>query len=112
MKRVSVAADMRGAGYILTGEHDAGVMNSSASINLNTVEAGRKAGVKPKFYFSSACICPDYNQEDPNNPVCSEELAHGGACCAFSQRLCSRRNTEGAAREGPCGGLPQDSGGS
>jgi nucleoside-diphosphate-sugar epimerase len=74
-----LAADMGGAGYIFTGEHDACVMHNSATINLNTVEAGRKAGVKRFFYSSSACIYPEYNQTDPDNPVCSEESAYPAA---------------------------------
>jgi nucleoside-diphosphate-sugar epimerase len=74
-----LAADMGGAGYIFTGEHDACVMHNSASINLNVVEAGRKAGVKRFFYSSSACIYPEYNQKDPDNPVCSEESAYPAA---------------------------------
>ena len=74
-----LAADMGGAGYIFTGEHDADVMHNSASINLNTVEAGRKAGVKRFFYSSSACIYPERNQKDPDNPVCSEDSAYPAA---------------------------------
>ena len=74
-----LAADMGGAGYIFTGEHDACVMHNSATINLNTVEAGRKAGVKRFFYSSSACIYPEYNQKDANNPICSEESAYPAA---------------------------------
>lgn len=74
-----LAADMGGAGYIFTGEHDACVMHNSATINLNTVEAGRKAGVKRFFYSSSACIYPEYNQKDPDKPVCSEESAYPAA---------------------------------
>ena len=70
---------MGGAGYIFTGDHDACVMHNSASINLNTVEAGRKANVKRFFYSSSACIYPEYNQKDPDNPVCSEESAYPAA---------------------------------
>src|SRR5215831_13246652 len=50
-----LAADMGGAGYIFTGEHDACVMHNSATINLNTLEYGTKAGVKKFFYSSSAC---------------------------------------------------------
>src|SRR3984885_9155994 len=74
-----LAADMGGAGYIFTGEHDACVMHNSATINLNTVEAGRKARVKRFFYSSSACIYPERNQMDPDNPVCSEESAYPAA---------------------------------
>lgn len=74
-----LAADMGGAGYIFTGEHDAAVMHNSATINLNVLEAGRHAGVQRFFYSSSACIYPAYNQEDPDNPVCSESSAYPAA---------------------------------
>jgi GDP-D-mannose 3',5'-epimerase len=74
-----LAADMGGAGYIFTGEHDAAVMHNSATINLNMLEFGVKAGVKRFFYSSSACIYPEYNQLDPDNPKCSEESAYPAA---------------------------------
>jgi nucleoside-diphosphate-sugar epimerase len=74
-----LAADMGGAGYIFTGEHDAAVMHDSAMINLNMLEEGRKAGVKKFFYSSSACIYPEYNQMDPDNPKCSEDSAYPAA---------------------------------
>jgi GDP-D-mannose 3', 5'-epimerase len=74
-----LAADMGGAGYIFTGEHDAAVMHNSATINLNTLEFGVQAGVKRFFYSSSACIYPEYNQRDPQNPKCSEESAYPAA---------------------------------
>jgi GDP-D-mannose 3',5'-epimerase len=74
-----LAADMGGAGYIFTGEHDAAVMHNSATINLNTLECGVKAGVKRFFYSSSACAYPEYNQRDPENPKCSEESAYPAA---------------------------------
>jgi GDP-D-mannose 3',5'-epimerase len=74
-----LAADMGGAGYIFTGEHDAAVMHDSAMINLHALEEGRKAGVKKFFYSSSACIYPEYNQMDENNPKCSEDSAYPAA---------------------------------
>ena len=74
-----LAADMGGAGYIFTGEHDAVVMHNSATINLNILEAGRLAGVNSYFYSSSACIYPEYNQLDPDNPKCTEESAYPAA---------------------------------
>jgi GDP-D-mannose 3', 5'-epimerase len=74
-----LAADMGGAGYIFTGDHDAVVMHNSATINLNMLEAGRLAGVHKFFYSSSACIYPAYNQLDPENPKCSEESAYPAA---------------------------------
>ncbi len=74
-----LAADMGGAGYIFTGNHDADVMHNSATINLNMAEQARLAGVKRIFYSSSACMYPAYNQEDPDNPKCSEDSAYPAA---------------------------------
>jgi nucleoside-diphosphate-sugar epimerase len=74
-----LAADMGGAGYIFTGEHDADVMHNSAQINLNMAFYGHAAGIKKIFYSSSACIYPAYNQEDPDNPNCSENSAYPAA---------------------------------
>ena len=74
-----LAADMGGAGYIFTKNHDADIMHNSATVNLNMLEAGRKAGVKKFFYSSSACIYPEYNQLDPDSPKCSEESAYPAA---------------------------------
>lgn len=74
-----LAADMGGAGYIFSGEHDADVLRNSASINLNMVEAARRAKVKRIFYSSSACMYPAYNQEDPDNPNCAEDSAYPAA---------------------------------
>ncbi len=74
-----LAADMGGAGYIFTGENDANVMHNSATINLNIANQCVKVGVKKIFYSSSACIYPAYNQEDPNNPKCSEDSAYPAA---------------------------------
>jgi nucleoside-diphosphate-sugar epimerase len=74
-----LAADMGGAGYIFTGEHDADVMHNSATINLNTLHYGVKAGVRKFFYSSSACMYPEYNQLDPLNPKCSEDSAYPAA---------------------------------
>lgn len=71
-----LAADMGGAGYIFTGGHDADVMHNSCLININVTEKCREIGVGRIFYSSSACIYPSYNQEDPNNPKCSEDSAY------------------------------------
>lgn len=74
-----LAADMGGAGYIFTGDHDADVMHNSASINLNIVDLCKKQKVGRVFYSSSACMYPEYNQEDPDNPKCSEDSAYPAA---------------------------------
>ena len=74
-----LAADMGGAGYIFTGENDADVMHNSALINLNVVERCLKTRVGRVFYSSSACIYPEYNQLDPDNPNCTEDSAYPAA---------------------------------
>jgi nucleoside-diphosphate-sugar epimerase len=74
-----LAADMGGAGYIFTGEHDADLMHNSATINLNVLQACHKRMISKVFYSSSACMYPAYNQDDPANPNCSEESAYPAA---------------------------------
>jgi nucleoside-diphosphate-sugar epimerase len=74
-----LAADMGGAGYIFTGENDADVMHNSATINLNVLDVCHKRTIKNVFYSSSACIYPAYNQQDPDNPKCSEDSAYPAA---------------------------------
>ena len=79
------AADMGGAGYIFTGDHDADVMQNSASINLNVLRAIKGLNehcdvtTTKVFYSSSACMYPEYNQLDPDNPDCREESAYPAA---------------------------------
>lgn len=71
-----LAADMGGAGYIFTGAHDADIMQNSATINLNVLDACLKRTIKRVFYSSSACMYPEHNQQDPDNPICSEDSAY------------------------------------
>jgi len=71
-----LAADMGGAGYIFTGEHDADVMHNSAAINLNILAACVRRNNRRIFYSSSACIYPEHNQLDPNAPVTRESSAY------------------------------------
>ena len=71
-----LAADMGGAGYIFTGEHDADIMYNSVQINLNILNNCKKHGIKKVFYSSSACIYPEHNQLDPDNPLCAEASAY------------------------------------
>ncbi len=71
-----LAADMGGAGYIFTGEHDACVMHNSATINLNLVEEAKNTGIKKVFYSSSACIYPEGIQMDPDNSGLPEASAY------------------------------------
>ena len=71
-----LAADMGGAGYIFTGEHDADIMHNSCQINLNVLDIMKKKGIKKVFYSSSACMYPSHNQEDPLDPLMSEDSAY------------------------------------
>lgn len=71
-----LAADMGGAGYIFTGDNDADVMHNSALINLNVSKEAVATKVKRVFYSSSACMYPEHNQLDPNNPNCEESSAY------------------------------------
>lgn len=71
-----LAADMGGAGFVFTGENDADIMHNSATINLNIVDICRTNGIKRIFYSSSACMYPEHNQMDPDNPKCNEESAY------------------------------------
>jgi nucleoside-diphosphate-sugar epimerase len=74
-----LAADMGGAGFIFTGEHDSEVMHNSATINLNMVDVCARVGIEKIFYSSSACVYPLYNQLDPDNPKCCEDSAYPAA---------------------------------
>lgn len=71
-----LAADMGGAGFVFTGENDADIMHNSAMINLNVAHEASKKRVKRVFYSSSACMYPEHNQLDPDNPNCVEDSAY------------------------------------
>ena len=71
-----LAADMGGAGYLFTGENDADIMSNSIKINLNVLHNMVKRNCKNIFYSSSACVYPEYNQLDPQNPICTEDTVY------------------------------------
>ena len=79
------AADMGGAGFVFTGENDADIMHNSVTINLNVLEEQRKFNERKGhtytkiFYSGSACMYPEHNQLDPDNPDCREESAYPAA---------------------------------
>ena len=79
------AADMGGAGFVFTGENDAEIMHNSATINLNLLNILKQFSEEKKlrkckvFYSSSACMYPAHNQEDPDNPNCTEDSAYPAA---------------------------------
>jgi nucleoside-diphosphate-sugar epimerase len=76
------AADMGGAGFVFTGEHDADIMHNSATINLNVLDSQQRLNNQANvnktklFYSSSACMYPEHNQLDPENPDCKESSAY------------------------------------
>ena len=74
-----LAADMGGAGFVFTGDNDSEIMHNSALCNLNVLEETKKKGIEKIFYSSSACMYPEYNQLDPNNPKCAEDSAYPAA---------------------------------
>lgn len=70
-----LAANMGGAGYIFTGEHDVEILLDSAAINLNVQRAYQ--GSRARLLFaSSACVYPMSVQLDPAHPDCAEERAY------------------------------------
>lgn len=71
-----LAADMGGAGFVFTGENDADIMHNSGIINLNIAKGCVKHKISKVFYSSSACIYPERNQQDPDNPNCTENSAY------------------------------------
>jgi len=71
-----LAADMGGAGFVFTGDNDSDIMHNSALCNLHVLDEARNKKIPKIFYSSSACIYPEYNQMDPDNPKCSEESAY------------------------------------
>ena len=74
-----LAADMGGAGYVFTGNNDANIMHNSVLINLNILNAVCKFSIPKIFYSSSACVYPEHNQLDPDNPMCVESTAYPAA---------------------------------
>lgn len=71
-----LAADMGGAEYIFTGDNDANIMSNSAKININVLQVCVLYSINRIFYSSSACIYPEHNQLDPDNPNCEESSAY------------------------------------
>jgi len=76
---IQLAADMGGAGYIFTGEHDADVMHNSVTINCNILDSLRRNNFKGIiFYSSSACMYPQEIQKITHNCWLKEGDAYPG----------------------------------
>ena len=71
-----LAADMGGAEFVFSGKNDSDIMHNSALINLHVCDICVKKNIKKVFYSSSACMYPEHNQLDSNNPNCEESSAY------------------------------------
>lgn len=74
-----LAADMGGAGYVFTGEHDADILHNSAAININVAQNLKSQLGCKFFYSSSACMYPAYCQQEIGNQKLSESMAYPAA---------------------------------
>jgi GDP-D-mannose 3', 5'-epimerase len=70
----ALAADMGGMGYI--GLHSAPILRDNFLINVHTIEAAREHSVERYLYTSSACVYPEYLQEDTNVVPLKEDDAY------------------------------------
>ena len=96
-----LAADMGGAGYLFTGEHDADIMHNSVMINLNILEACKNQNIDRIFFSSSACVYPVHNQSNPATPITREDSVYPASPDSdygweklFSERLYSAYNRD------------------
>src|SRR5579872_7311257 len=90
----ALAADMGGMGFI--SSHHAQILHNNSLINLHTLEAARQNGASRYLYTSSACIYPEYLQEDADVRPLKESDAYPalpqdayGWEKLVSERLCS-----------------------
>jgi nucleoside-diphosphate-sugar epimerase len=70
----ALAADMGGMGFI--SSHHAEILHNNSLINIHTLDAARENGVKRYLYTSSACIYPEFLQEDANIAPLKESDAY------------------------------------
>jgi nucleoside-diphosphate-sugar epimerase len=70
----ALAADMGGMGFI--SSHHAQILHNNSLINIQTLEAARQNSVKRYLYTSSACVYPEFLQEDENVVPLKEEDAY------------------------------------
>lgn len=70
----ALAADMGGMGFI--SSHHAQILHNNSLINIHTLEAARQSGVERYLYTSSACVYPEYRQQDADVEPLREEDAY------------------------------------
>jgi nucleoside-diphosphate-sugar epimerase len=95
----ALAADMGGMGYISV--HNAAILENNSLIDVNTLRATRKSGASRLLYTSSACIYPEYLQEDADVRPLREDDAYPadpqdayGWQKIVSERLCMHYREE------------------
>jgi GDP-D-mannose 3',5'-epimerase len=88
----NLACNMGGMGFITNNK---ALCMLSVLINTHLLMAGRECGIKEYFYSSSACVYPDYRQEDAHLTALRECDAYPampengyGWEKLFSERLC------------------------
>ncbi len=70
----ALAADMGGMGFI--SSHHARILHNNSLINIQTLESARLNGVERYLYCSSACVYPEYRQNDARVTPLREEEAY------------------------------------
>lgn len=70
----ALAADMGGMGFISC--HHSEILHNNSLINLHTLEAARLQNVERFFYTSSACVYPEYKQQETNIAPLKEDDAY------------------------------------
>jgi GDP-D-mannose 3', 5'-epimerase len=95
----ALAADMGGMGFI-SANHSR-IMHNNALINIHSLEAARQNGASRYLFTSSACIYPEYLQEETAVEPLREESAYPaqpqdayGWEKLFIERLCAHYREE------------------
>ena len=70
----ALAADMGGMGFI--SSNHAQILHNNSLINIHTLDAAKTNGVKKYLFTSSACVYPEYLQEDTDVIPLKEDSAY------------------------------------
>lgn len=73
----ALAADMGGMGFI--SNHHAQILHNNILISTHTLDAARENGVRRYLYSSSACVYPEYRQQDEHVAPLREDEAYPAA---------------------------------
>jgi len=88
----ALAADMGGAGYIFTGQHDYEIMDTNVKINLNTIRIAEALQADRYLFTSSACVYPEYAQQEGAAPLREQDAYPAGPDSEYGwEKLFSER---------------------